>query len=70
MMFSLHDIDFQVDVFKGAADDLEERANRHGNPVMQALLRGNASGLREAASALERMIENEIEREAREAMRP
>jgi len=68
-MFSLHDIDEQVEIFKGAADNLEVRADGVHDQVLCASLRGSANGLREAAFCLQRMVENEIEREAREAMK-
>ena len=68
-MFTIHDIDDQVWVFNRAADDLEAKAERLTHSLMQSMLRCHASGLREAAGSLQRMIENEVEREAREALR-
>lgn len=69
MMFSLADIDGQIWLFNHAADDLEKKADELTHPVMQSALRGAANGLRDAAGSLARMIEREIEREAREALR-
>jgi hypothetical protein len=69
-MFSLRDIDDQIYVFKSAADSLEEKADDpHVTALMGTTLRCHANGLREAARSLARMIEHEVEREAREAMR-
>lgn len=69
-MFSLRDIDDRIAILSNAADDLEEKASDHTHLITQCSLRCHAGGLREAAKLLERMIANEIEREAREAMRP
>ena len=68
LMFSLQDIDDQIAVFVGAADNIETKADTQEYPPFQSLLRCHASALRECARSLERMIERAVEREAREAM--
>lgn len=68
-MFSLHDIDDQISVFIGAAESIEAKADATEHPHMKSLLLAHACALRECASALCRMIERAVEREAREAMR-
>lgn len=68
-MFSLEEIDDQIWVFNRAADDLEEKAAGMTHLMTQSALRCHAGGLREAAQSLQRMIANEIEFQAREALR-
>lgn len=67
-MFSLADIDYQILIFKRAAELLDQRAEEVKGRLAD-LLECHANGLRESAASLEQMIQNAIEREAREAMR-
>lgn len=67
-MFSLHDIDHQVQFFTSVAEKLEAIANE-SEPIRSCIYRSTADGWRQAARSLERMIEAAIEREARDAMR-
>ena len=70
-MFTLHDIDIRILSFNSAADELEAKAERPGTDLLKTLAyRCHADGLREAAVSLERMVQDAVEREAREAMRP
>jgi hypothetical protein len=68
-MFSLQDIDAQITVLTSSAEDLEAKAETYTHVMTQSSLRCYADGLRMAADLLQRMIANEIEREAREALR-
>ena len=70
MMFDLRDIDNRIRIFNAAADDLDIQAEQidRANCVQRAALRCYAHGLRDAARALGRMIEEEIETQARHAM--
>lgn len=68
-MFTIHDIDGQVWILNRAAEDLESKADALTHVFMASVLRAHADGLREAGKSLARMIEREVEREAREALR-
>lgn len=70
-MFSLADIDQQIAVFFGTAESMyakAEIADNDSDPVRALGFRCMADGFRSAASSLERMIENQMEREARDAI--
>lgn len=67
-MFSLQQIDDRIGVLNRAAEDLEGKAETYTHAGTQISLRCYADGLRTAADIFGRMIADEIEREAREAM--
>ncbi len=69
MMFSLQQIDDRVELLNRAAEDLEAKAETQTHLMTSTMLRCHADGLRTAAGVFARMAADEIEREAREALR-
>ena len=68
-MFSLHDIDDRIAMFNSTADEADARASGERHPVASASLFAAAFAYRECARSLGRMVADEVEREAREALR-
>jgi hypothetical protein len=69
MMFSLSQIDARIAMFNATADDADVKCAETLHPAAAASLAGAAYAFREAAKSLERMVADEIEREAREVLR-
>jgi hypothetical protein len=67
-MFSLAQIDARITVLRTAAEDLYAKADTYTHVGTQISLRCYADGLTVAADMLQKMIGDEVEREAREAM--
>lgn len=68
-MFSLHDIDDRIAMFNATAVEAEARASCEHHPAASASFFAAAFAYRECAKSLERMVADEVEREAREALR-
>lgn len=66
-MFSLAQMELQISVFRSAAERLEKDA-AEARGRFADLLRGQILGFHNCADSLERMVQNEIAREAQDAM--